>query len=147
MANEPLSREEALALAQRWRENVVEQTPALTPYGKEIVDRLMADLLQRVVRVKCAEAKEEEAIGWRITVATLQKELAEANIKPAPMTKCTCEPPSSSRPSICAVHCHCMLNGKSLYDPMIDGRCRRCKNYPRYLYNPAESAPEKTQGK
>lgn len=46
--------------------------------------------------------------------------------------ECKCEPPWSSRPSICPVHCHCMRNGKSLYDPMIDGRCRRCKNYPIY---------------
>ena len=44
---------------------------------------------------------------------------------------CTCPPLTSSVPSTCKVHCHCMENGVSKYDPRIDGECRRCGNYPR----------------
>jgi len=49
--------------------------------------------------------------------------------------QCTCEPPHSSKPSVCAVHCLCMEAGRSTYIPMIDGQCRRCRKYPLYDYN------------
>ena len=45
---------------------------------------------------------------------------------------CTCNPPHSSIPSRpdCPIHCLCMSDGRSLYDPKIDGSCRRCGKYP-----------------
>ena len=50
---------------------------------------------------------------------------------------CTCEPPQSSRPSKCKIHCSCMKNGRYIKgSKRIDGQCKICGNFPLYTTFP-----------
>lgn len=56
---------------------------------------------------------------------------------------CKCEPPFSSKISLCPIHCSCMINGQEIPNSKrIDGQCKRCGNWPFYTLEDILGEPE-----